>query len=1165
MKTINKHKGLKQITVITLVWMLLFNGLEVHASRDIFIRTPQDLLQLASNCGVDAYSKDRQVHLLNDLDMTGLMFEGIPTFGGTFLGNDHSISGIRINGRGSNQGFFRYIQKDGVVKNLHVIGEVATTGSQSRLGGIVGVNHGMIKGSSFAGHVEGSERIGGIAGVNDRTGKILDSQAKGSVSGEQFTGGIAGENLGYIQKATNGCEVNTTAKATEFDIEDINMGEMNSRDTVLSYTDIGGITGHNKGIIEYSVNEGKIGYPHVGYNVAGIAGRQDGFMRGCINKGFVQGRKDVGGIVGQMEPDVETLYAKDFFDELDVELEGLQGDINKALDDTDRANVAVKRDFDALNDALNEASDKMEILMNQSTDYADETVDEVNEAMARVDKLMDDLALILGTVGEASAQMTEGFEDLEAAFKDLDEATDYAGAAGQDSAKALEDAQNALKELESAMKRLDGATAYFRKALENNDKVDEAFGKMIEALELRGQATQDFSEALANLLTSYNNRVPGRPVFDDDDIQKLGQAGVKMGEATLKMAEALSLLRQEINNDVPLINQGFQQMSIALGHLTEGIRDLQDSTAHLTDSMKKFEKAMAETGEAMEDFSAGMAHFEKASGHMTVALELLEGSLAYQRNLEDIHFPSLGDYTDEASGAFFDALDTVSEKMAALSDSTSASSTTLTEDFRRINNRFFGIIDIIKEARESFEARREKLYEDVSEAGIDEGALGFYPKTIEPVSGYVVLCDNYGAIEGDINVGGIAGAMAVEVALDPESDLTALGDSSIRLQFKAKSVLANSRNEGSVTSKKDYAGGIVGRADLGSVMNSESYGLVESTDGSYVGGIAGGSYSVVRNSYVMTKLKGQDYVGGIAGYGTELFDNKAMVALILNNDINHERIGSIAGDVDREEGTMEKNYFVDRDGYGVDGISYETMAMPMSYEEMVAGEAIPDVFKNLTLTFKAEGVREVYTFAYGGAIPLSDLPEIPEKEGYFAQWPAYNYDKLLFSDVIEAEYTKLVETLASEGEGPAKVLVEGLFTPESALKITDLEQTTHLPLAAGDMSSKEVVGQWALSIEGKEEDGQERLFRLKVEAPATTEIYIEKEGQWEKVTGEVEGSYVLFHATGNLVKVMALGKIQVTPYRYIALGASTVLLLMGVIFRNKKKKAANAKMEEEKA
>lgn len=45
-----------------------------------------------------------------------------------------------------------------------------------------------------------------------------------------------------------------------------------------------------------------MGYPHTGYNVGGIAGRQSGRVLGCTNAGEVTARKDVGGIVGQVEP-----------------------------------------------------------------------------------------------------------------------------------------------------------------------------------------------------------------------------------------------------------------------------------------------------------------------------------------------------------------------------------------------------------------------------------------------------------------------------------------------------------------------------------------------------------------------------------------------------------------------------------------------------------------------------------------------------------------------------------------------------------------------------------------------------------------------------------------------------------------------------------------------
>ena len=53
---------------------------------------------------------------------------------------------------------------------------------------------------------------------------------------------------------------------------------------------------------------GAVGYAHVGYNIGGIVGRQSGYLSSCTNSGTILGRKDVGGIAGQLEPEVRLLY-----------------------------------------------------------------------------------------------------------------------------------------------------------------------------------------------------------------------------------------------------------------------------------------------------------------------------------------------------------------------------------------------------------------------------------------------------------------------------------------------------------------------------------------------------------------------------------------------------------------------------------------------------------------------------------------------------------------------------------------------------------------------------------------------------------------------------------------------------------------------------------------
>ena len=72
-------------------------------------------------------------------------------------------------------------------------------------------------------------------------------------------------------------------------------------------------------------------------------------------------------------------------------------------------------------------------------------------------------------------------------------------------------------------------------------------------------------------------------------------------------------------------------------------------------------------------------------------------------------------------------------------------------------------------------------------------------------------------------------------------------------------------NRGGVTGKRDYAGGVVGLMDLGRVSGCENYGDIASTDGGYVGGIAGASWGTIRDSWVKCHLSGGDYIGGVAG------------------------------------------------------------------------------------------------------------------------------------------------------------------------------------------------------------------------------------------------------------------------------------------------------------
>ena len=297
--------------------------------RTIHIKSAEDLRKLSQDCILDEYSVDLEVILDCDIDLGGEPFYPIASFSGVFLGGGHSITNFRLATDGSHQGFFRYIQEGATLDALKVSGTVEPGDSRSQVGGIAGTNRGEITNCSFSGTVTALNYVGGIAGEN--LGTVKNCRVTGTVTGKRFTGGIVGWSCGTVSGCTNDANVNTDITVGGLELNDINLSSVtglnltSAQDTDV-VSDTGGIVGYSSGIVSECRNYGKIGYPHYGYNVGGIAGRQCGYVNACENRGTVYGRKDVAGIVGQMEP---YLLLKDTAS-LAREIQVLQGMINAA-------------------------------------------------------------------------------------------------------------------------------------------------------------------------------------------------------------------------------------------------------------------------------------------------------------------------------------------------------------------------------------------------------------------------------------------------------------------------------------------------------------------------------------------------------------------------------------------------------------------------------------------------------------------------------------------------------------------------------------------------------------------------------------------------------------------------------------------------------------------
>lgn len=290
----------------------------------ISIGTAGEFLDFAESCRLDSFSQNLAVTLKADLDLTDTDFSGVPIFCGSFDGGGHTIT-YSLDQEGSVMGLFRYLTDTALVENLNVSAQLHPGGSRGCVGGIAGENSGIIRGCGFSGTLQGSDSIGGIAGINTVSGIIDGCQSSGIIHGNHFVGGIAGQSQGVIRSCKNTATVNTTPQQNTVELSDITIESITASESSSTTTDIGGIAGISTGIIRRCVNRADIGYRQMGYNVGGIAGTQSGHIVDCTNYGSISGRKEVGGIAGQMEPAAKIEYSIDTLQILQQQLDTMSG------------------------------------------------------------------------------------------------------------------------------------------------------------------------------------------------------------------------------------------------------------------------------------------------------------------------------------------------------------------------------------------------------------------------------------------------------------------------------------------------------------------------------------------------------------------------------------------------------------------------------------------------------------------------------------------------------------------------------------------------------------------------------------------------------------------------------------------------------------------------
>lgn len=1137
--------------------------------KEVYISNAEELKSFSRDCWLDSWSQDKKVYLTADIDLTGKNFVSIPTFGGYFDGQGHTISGFLVHKPVSYVGLFNYTQETAVIANLRVEGIVKPSGKQMVAGGIVGDNSGILINCVFDGMVEANDYVGGITGYNEISGVLMESEAKGTVTGAHYTGGIAGENVGNIAGCLNKADVNISNEDKAKSLDDINLdqyttgilssldqegdekaGKLSAADNTV---DTGGIAGLSTGIIQNCINQGTIGYEHVGYNVGGIAGRQSGYVYACTNKGRIYGRKDVGGIVGQAEPYIAVDLSEDIVRQLSDHIDTMHDQIGKMLDDAgDRSDVLSNR-LSVIQNFADRALDDTHSLADRTVEWTDSMMESVSEATSRFDYVLDETAKDGGVI---------------------DHASDAAG-----------DAKDAAGKLEDMVKAMD---LYQYMTPEEKEQYDRAKKAIEEAGEQHSKDTAKATEAYENY---YIGKAAAGHTDQEYDLKPVTETGVNDSwtHADMDLRLVPDSYYKDItgwvhynsatgkSRDFPLNDESAQaaadrqvqeeaqeNMSANAALIAEEAgkyADRQYSAAHgnrnYSDDMSEYLKVMTDiasrytdqmTDDAKKQLQAAASSAKGAAENLEDMGDETKDILRTLNGKPDLSFPRLGDDYRSTTGSLNSNLKNISENMGYLNNEMSSSGDLLGDDLEDINDQFSEIMLLYTDALDGvLDMDYSNRYEDESQENAEES-----------MDATIAECTNGGNVEADLNVSGIAGTMAIEYDFDLESDVTGLDDARANSTFLTKCVLRHNVNQAKITAQKSYAGGVCGLQEMGMVLRCENYGRIESTAGDYVGGVAGQSLSHIRQSYAKCTVAGGEYVAGIAGWGSGIEDCRAIVKVKEADAFS----GAIAGKIS-DNAEIADNYFVSEEIAGIDRISYSGKAEPVSYQTLLQTEGIPANFRKMKITFYADE-EEVGTAecSFGGSVALEKYPKIPVKEGFYADWDNKNLTNVRHDEDVTVEYVRYLTTLAGSWMRDNKqstLLADGRFFQEDELTVDKLDVNDAGVSLPVEEKVEDLIECWQISIP---DDGAS-THQIRYQAPQGqtegVEIYVQDDAGWRKAETELMGIYHLFPAEGNSVKiaVSVAGKGIMDYIAFIVIGSVAVILLVVLLVHKKHKKKAH--------
>ncbi len=1076
----------------------------------IYIRTADDLIDLAANGSADTYSLGKTFILENDIDLSGQTFTSIPIFAGTFEGNGHCITGLSIRASGSDLGFFRFVEKDAVIRNLTVSGEIFPEGDMERIGGIAGTNRGRIENCIFKGSILAKRMGGGIAGLNEESGSIIGCENQGDLIVTKQAGGIAGKNDGSISGCKNRGGINMTGQAVSEFIDEnpiVLMQEGALAGDVNKVTDIGGIAGRNTGAVLDCINYGAVGYRHTGYNIGGISGYEQGAVKNCRNLGNISGRKNIGGISGLFEPYIQTVYEQDAAEKLRLEGDSLVDMMDGLNDIMDQAAQTNDSNLDDIIDSLERFNNSVRRYKRRYKNRAEDFLDDFGDCLDDVERAIDHLKpepnaeidALLASIREKLQKLKEILSALQSSAGDGEDVggEDVGGGdvggedvGGGDVSQLTTESTIVTVNVLAAVTE---APATGESATGESDTGESDTGGSVTGESVTGES--DTGESVTGESATGGSASSALPSSHTTSRKSLADYAEELADA---------------QTDTEDLSAELEQLAGLMGEIAS---DLHQLLALLENSAAELPQDIANTASAVRRL---VGHIENASEDLYDDFDDMDRDLSSQLNRLFDQIRSAKDDLDLSKDDLTDQLDLISGQL------------------HQISNTMADGLDHLRDRLDFDPTDSSEWYTDLSD---DERT--------DYDAGLIDRCSNEGDVLSDTNGGGITGLTGIAVSLDSDPSIEETGEKSFQYERYVRATILDCQNSGSVLVKNSCAGGITGRADLGSVIRCENYGAVKVEDGGYAGGITGRSAYLVRNCYVLCDVSGEDHVGGISGLGMDTLENTAMTGIISQTQ---EMAGNILGEAD-EDARISGNRFVSNGIAAVSGLTYADQAQMITYQELMESEGTPDAFESFTVRFLADGKTvKTIQMAYGEKVQESDIPPVPALDGKNGVWEEKDLSFINRNIVVNAVYSDWVTTLACEGD-PAPFMVSGYFSKDAVL------QYESIPLeSAPDLSGYRPVEAYTFQIAGSASpDGATYRVRILADGVKGDHILTWSEDGQQLIPAEREGRYLIFSAPTGHFAVMVSTALPIPALAAAVVAVAAAIAGCIYLFRRKKR------------